>query len=290
MPKRTVLIQTPSKIRIETNLLVVESSDKQAKIPLEDIWVVIIESLRCNITANALSRLTDAGAGVLFCDETHHPNGLLLPLGAHSRHAKIVKHQLAISKPLKKQLWQRIVKAKIKNQAAVLKTVGLPGFDKLIQYANEVKSDDASGREAAAAAFYFKTLLNNTGRRAGKYSKSLDYGYSILRAGIARSAVSRGWLVSQGIHHENDLNAFNLVDDLIEPFRPIVDLMVVQRNFSGDLDRETKTSLCKIFELPVTMKEKEFLVQTAIEEMLNSFKQAIIEKDVEQLVLPSLRS
>ena len=132
-----------------------------------------------------MSQLNDAGIGVMICGRDHMPNGLMLPMGAHSRHARIVEDQLAMSLPFKKQLWKRIVQAKILNQAAVLTEMGLP-TDPLPSYAKTVLSGDTDNREGAAASAYFKALITEGTRRNSMQSSALDYGYSVLRAGSSR--------------------------------------------------------------------------------------------------------
>ncbi|WP_455138253.1 type II CRISPR-associated endonuclease Cas1 [Thermophilibacter sp.] len=288
MPKRTICIQNPASLAVKSGSLSISQDGKQkGLIPLEDIWVVIVESHQVRITAAALSRLVDAGIGVMFCGDDHMPNGLLLPIGAHSRHAAIVDDQLAISKPLKKRLWQRIVRAKIGNQGKVLDLLGVDG-SVVRNIAKDVLSGDTSNRESVAASAYFKRLLPRGGRRAGPYSPALDYGYTVLRAGIGRTAVSGGWLVSRGIHHANNLNAFNLVDDLIEPFRPVVDLLVVQKRLGGKLTPEVKRKLASVFEIVVSTPMGLVSVQAAIEEELHSLKAAVKQRDAALLELPSV--
>lgn len=126
MPRRTICIQNPALLSIKNDALsICQNGEAKGLIPLEDIWVLIIETHQAQITTAALSKLVDSGIGVMLCGDDHMPNGLLLPLGAHSRHAAIVDDQLAISKPMQKRLWQRIVKAKISNQAKVLELLGL---------------------------------------------------------------------------------------------------------------------------------------------------------------------
>lgn len=223
----------------------------------------------------------------MLCGDDHMPNGLLLPIGAHSRHAAIVDDQLAISKPLKKRLWQRIVRAKISNQGKVLDLLGSDGTT-VKRLSKEVLSGDTSNREAVAATAYFRRLLPRGGRRAGPYAPALDYGYTVLRSGIGRTAVSGGWLVSRGIHHSNNLNAFNLVDDLIEPFRPVVDLLVVQEELGGELTSEIKRRLASVFEILVKTATGEVPVQVAIEEELDTLKSAVRKADASLLELPNV--
>ncbi len=288
MPKRTICIQNPARLHSQHNALVIESDAGSTQIPFEDIWVVIIESNQVLITSYLLAELSEYGIGAITCGKDHMPAGLHLPLEAHSRHAAIVEDQLLVSKPLAKQLWQRIVKSKILNQARCLEILEIDGSRKLRQYAHEVASGDTTGREAAAAAEYFKNYITVGTRRDGPYVAPLDYGYAILRAGIARETVAGGWLISRGFHHSSNLNAFNLVDDLLEPFRPTVDLLVERERLYESFDTQTRTHLAKIFEYRVLVNGEKYTVQSAIEEELDSLKHAIKEKDASSLLLPEL--
>ena len=286
MPKRTICIQNAASLSIKNDALAIcQRGELRGLVPLEDIWVLIIETHQAQITTAALSKLVDAGIGVMLCGDDHMPNGLLLPLGAHSRHAAIVDDQLAISKPLHKRLWQRIVQAKISNQAAVMDLLGLDG-SAVRAMAKDVLSGDTSNRESVAASAYFKKVLPEGSRRNGPFTAALDYGYTVLRAGIGRTAVSGGWLVSRGIHHSNNLNAFNLVDDLIEPFRPVIDLLVIQGGLGGEVTSETKRELAAIFEYLVRIPLGDVLLQVAIENELETLKVAVKTADASLLQLP----
>ena len=288
MPKRTVCIQSPAALSIKASALAIRQDGQlRALIPLEDIWVLVIETHQAQITTAALSSLVDAGIGVMLCGDDHMPNGLLLPLGAHSRHAAIVDDQLAISKPLQKRLWQRIVRAKIENQATVLDLLGLDDSS-VKAISKTVQSGDTNNRESVAAGLYFRALAPKGGRRSGPITPALDYGYTVLRAGVGRTAVAGGWLVSRGIHHCNNLNAFNLVDDLIEPFRPVVDLLVMSEGLGGELDPETKRRLAEVFEYLVATPQGKMTVQVAIEVELDSLKAAVRGRDASLLQLPTI--
>jgi CRISPR-associated protein Cas1 len=223
----------------------------------------------------------------MLCGKDHMPNGLLLPIGAHSRHAAIVEDQLAISKPMKKRLWQRIVVSKINNQARVLDMLGLNS--KTVQsFSSRVLSGDTSNMESAAASVYFRQLLSEGTRRSGPYTPALDYGYAVLRAGIGRTAVSGGWLVSRGIHHSNDLNAFNLVDDLIEPFRPAIDLLICHEKLAGELTPNVRSRLSSIFEMLVRVDGKTTTIQSAIAIELDTLKSAVKSSNPILLKLPEI--
>jgi CRISPR-associated protein Cas1 len=188
---------------------------------------------------------------------------------------------------LQKRLWQGIVKAKIVNQATVLELLGIEAST-VRNISKDVLSGDSSNRESVAASAYFRRLLPTGTRRVGEYSSALDYGYTVLRAGIGRMAVCGGWLVSRGIHHSNNLNAFNLVDDLIEPFRPVVDLMVVSEEMKGKLVPEMKKRLASIFEIIVRNSVGDVPLQIAIEAEMSSLKTAVRNHDARVLDLPQV--
>lgn len=289
----TVTIGTPKYLCVQDNCLVIKERNEDKvldKIPLSDIWVIIIDNPQVSITASLMGQVNDAGIGVLFCGSNHMPNGLALPIGAHSRHAEIVEHQLAISKPLRNQLWAKIVRRKIENQARALEFCGGKPCDvkKILSYARDVQSNDKTHREGAAASEYFSKLLPYGSRWTGPMTAPLNFGYAILRTGIAQCAVSHGWLVSCGIHHHSAENAFNLVDDLIEPFRAAVDLMVVKENILTPLSRMNKETLTKVTSVLVLLDDKEMPVQTAIDVYCESLRRAIELKDSDQLLLPTL--
>lgn len=289
----TVTISTPKYLCVQDRCLVIKERHEDKvldKIPLSDIWVIIIDNPQVSITASLMGQINDAGIGVLFCGSNHMPNGLALPIGAHSRHAEIVEHQLAISKPLINQLWAKITRRKIENQARALELCGgKPGdVEKILNYARDVQSNDKTHREGAAAGEYFSKLLPYGSRWSGPMTAPLNFGYAILRTGIAQCAVSHGWLVSRGIHHHSAENAFNLVDDFIEPFRAVVDLMVVKENILAPLSRTNKETLTKVTSVIVLLDDKEMPVQTAIDFYCESLRRAIELKDSDQLLLPTL--
>ena len=287
MAQRTIRIQSKAHLCVRNGLLQIETDDRSLAIPLEDIWVVIVESHLTTLTVSCMSSLNEAGIGVMICGRNHMPNGLLLPLGAHSRHAKIVEDQLMMSVPMKKQLWKRIVQSKIENQAAVLKEMGIDS-NPLDEYAASVQSGDKNNREGAAAAVYFKRLSKAGTRRVSAQSAALDYGYSVLRAGIGRAVVGGGWLASQGIHHHSVYNAFNLVDDLIEPFRPLIDFIVMSYGLEDPLEPSDKALLARVFEHVMLIDGKRCGCQQCIEVVLSSLRTAVLEKNPSKLLLPRL--
>lgn len=295
--KQTVTIRNPRHLSLRDNRLIIREKNPKslgetvlAEIPLSDIWVMIIDSPQITMTAALVSEMNDAGIGVMYCGKDHMPNGLCLPLGAHSRHAEIVEHQLAIPKPLRNQLWKRIVVSKILNQAKALELSGCDASDvaKVRNYAAEVHSNDRTRREAPAAADYFAAILPYGTRREGPMAAPLDYGYAVVRAGIAQCAVSHGWLVSRGISHHSADNAFNLVDDMIEPFRAAVDLLVVTENILAPLTPADKAKLTAVTSMLVRIDGKECPIQVAVDVFCESLRRAIELGDADMLLTPEL--
>lgn len=295
--KQTVTIRNPRHLSLRDNRLIIREKDPKsrgetvlAEIPLSDIWVMIIDSPQITMTAALVSEMNDVGIGVMYCGKDHMPNGLCLPLGAHSRHAEMVEHQLAIPKPLRNQLWKRIVVSKILNQAKALELSGCDASDvaKVRNYAAEVHSNDRTRREAPAAADYFAAILPYGTRREGPMAAPLDYGYAVVRAGIAQCAVSHGWLVSRGISHHSADNAFNLVDDMIEPFRAAVDLLVVTENILAPLTPADKAKLTAVTSMLVRIDGKECPIQVAVDVFCESLRRAIELGDADMLLTPEL--
>lgn len=295
--KQTVTIRNPRHLSLRDNRLIIREKDPVshgdtmlAQIPLSDIWVVIIDSPQITMTSALISEMNDAGIGVMYCGRDHMPNGLCLPLGAHSRHAEIVEYQLAIPKPLRNQLWKRIVVSKILNQARALELSGgnATVVARIRDYAAGVHSDDRTRREAPAAADYFAAMLPYGTRREGPMAAPLDYGYAVIRVGIAQCAVSHGWLVSRGIHHHSADNAFNLVDDMIEPFRAAVDLLVVTENILDPLTPADKAKLTAVTSVIMHIDGKECPIQVAVDVFCESLHRAIELRDADMLLTPEL--
>lgn len=289
MAKRTVSIQSRVHMHISHGLFTVCKDERDTTLPLEEIGLLILDTNQSTVTTACLSKLAGTGAEVIVCGPDHMPCGILQPLAIHCREARIMEEQLAMSKPLCKRMWSQIVKAKIENQATVLEIMGLPSKN-LRTWAREVVSDDASCRESIAAREYFQLLFPDGGRREGLYASSLDYGYSIVRAAIARACAGGGWLVSHGLHHHSLYNAFNLVDDLIEPYRPLVDLLVLANDIKGVLQPEQKVLLARVLEYVMQMGDQNYSCAVCIDMMLSSMRSAVVEKNPHLLVLPKLET
>lgn len=261
MIKRTLEIsREPAHLAVRYDQLLLKRGDETvASIPCEDIGVVVVDHPQTTYTHSALSKLLESGAAVILCGPTHLPQGLLLPLSNHTEVVWRVKEQLAAPLPLKKKIWQQIVRAKIVAQATNL-THDSPPYRRLIELARTVRSGDPANHEAHAARFYWQAWLINADapetldvafqRDADENGLNavLNYGYSILRAAVARALVAGGLNPALGVHHSNRGNPFCLADDLMEPLRPLVDARARELYWSGQtsLDQPTKARLLEL--------------------------------------------
>ncbi len=242
-------------------------------VPIEDLGMLILEHQQISLTHYLLDKLVSANVAVVTCNETHHPTGLLMPLETNTLQSERFRAQIEATEPLKKQLWQQTVKAKISNQAAVIKKWN--GKNKLLEnLAGSVKSGDADNNEAIAAAHYWKHLFapawNFYRRRDGLPPNNLlNYGYAIVRAGMARALVGAGLLPTLGIFHRNRYNAYCLADDMMEPYRPYVDMVVRsivdKTSVVEKLTQELKVELLKIPALDVLLSGEKSPLMVAMQ-------------------------
>ena len=259
-----LLIRLPE---VETNEILTESFKKESErtIPIEDIGVVVLDNRRITITSSVLEALLENNAAVITCDQRSMPVGLLLPLCGNTTQNERFRDQLDASVPLKKQLWQQTVRQKIQNQAYVLAQVTGKEEKGMNVWADNVRSGDPDNIEARVAAYYWRYLFPDIptfvrGREGEPPNNLLNYGYAILRAVIARALVGSGLLPTLGIHHHNRYNAYCLADDIMEPYRPYVDQLVIEIIRKVDnyalLTKEIKMELLGIPMLDVVIAGK----------------------------------
>ena len=230
MTWRSVVIANPARLKLKHQALHVEQDSGSVTVPLEDIAVLVLDHSQITLTAQLLSACAGQQIAVITVDSSHTPNGVLLSYLPHSRALKVMRAQLALGLPARKRLWQSITQRKILNQAYLLTKQGHADASKHLQaMAAAVRSGDPDNFEAHAAQVYFCALFGEKFIRAQNrfYNAALNYGYSILRSALARSLVSYGFLPAFGLHHRSEQNAFNLADDLIEAYRPVVDAHVL---------------------------------------------------------------
>ena len=252
---------------VETNKTLPEAIKKEAErtIPIEDIGVVILDNRRITITSGVMEALLENNCAVITCNQKSMPVGLLLPLCGNTTQNERFRSQLEASLPLRKQLWQQTIKQKILNQEHVLRINTDKETNCMRIWSNDVRSGDPDNLEARAAAYYWKNLFINypnfvRDREGTPPNNLLNYGYAILRAIIARALVGSGLLPTLGIHHHNRYNAYCLADDIMEPYRPYVDQLVldiIQCNSEiSDITRDLKMQLLGIPMLDVVINGK----------------------------------
>ena len=265
MIKRTLFFGNPAYLSMKNAQLVIRLTDAQTQgevtktVPIEDVGVVVLEDRQITITNGALDALLQNNCAVITCDEKHMPAGMLLPLEGHTVQSERFRMQIEASLPLKKQLWQQTVQAKIRNQASVLKRLSGAETRCMLAWANDVKSGDGENHEGRAAAYYWKSVFPEMERfvrdpEGDAPNNLLNYGYAIVRAVVARALVASGLLPTFGIHHHNRYNAFCLADDIMEPYRPYVDELVIEI-LRGGIDCSELTTDLKRQLLGLPVKE-----------------------------------
>ena len=271
MIKRTLYFGNPAYLsvklaQLEIRLPEVEKSKSLPEsfkngavksVPIEDIGVVVLDNKQITITQAAIGALLDNNVAVITCDDHRMPTGLMLPLAGNTTQSERFRHQIEASLPLKKQLWQQTIQAKIFNQARVLLRQRDMECGNMEAWVKQVKSGDSDNLESRAAAFYWQNLFGrinefNRDREGVPPNNLLNYGYAILRAVVARSLVGSGLLPTLGIHHHNRYNAYCLADDIMEPYRPYVDKLVAEIVDSGvDVSKLTTEIKSKLLSIPV---------------------------------------
>lgn len=268
MIKKTLCFTNPAYLCLRNGQLVIqmpETKTSERTIPIEDIGVVVLDNKRITITTGAMEALLENNTALITCDSRSMPTGLLLPLYGNTLQNERFRYQLDASLPLRKQLWQQTIKQKIANQEVVLRTHTDSETRCMKAWVEDVRSGDADNIEARAAAYYWRNLFPEIpnfvrGREEEPPNNLLNYGYAILRAVIARSLVGSGLLPTLGIHHHNRYNAYCLADDIMEPYRPYVDELVIKiignYKYYEVLNKELKAELLSIPVLDVTIDGK----------------------------------
>ena len=280
MIKRTLVFASPVYLSTKNEQLVVSypEQDKESKqVPIEDIGIVVLEHQQITISHSAINKLQENTVALLQCNSQHMPNGLMLPLSGHTEHSERFQQQLAASLPLKKNLWQQTIRAKIFNQAQLLALRDI-AHQNMLHWSKEVQSGDVQNHEARAAAYYWDNLFALDDFKRGRFDPGpnplLNYGYAILRAVCARALVSSGLQPIMGIQHKNKYNAYCLADDIMEPYRPYVDQLVCyivdNHDDHEELTPELKQYLLKIPTLDVVIENKKSPLLVAMSRTSNS--------------------
>lgn len=293
MEFRGVFIANPARLSLKREQLVI-AQDREVTIPMEDISSLLLESHSITITTAALEALSSHGVTVYICDDHHMPSTIVLPTNRHSRQRKLLGCQIALSKPIQKRLWQQIVVAKIQNQSRCLTLSGGEGGEELWHMAGLVNSGDTENVEGTAAAYYFPQLFGEGFTRGEDclINSALNYGYAILRGAVARNLVMYGLEPCLGIHHHSQLNQFNLADDVMEAYRPLVDLFVATQIPDVEDSALTPSLKQQLFNLTnylVVQHDEKHRCISAIGRCASSLSR-VFQGDGSRLELPALMS
>lgn len=289
MIKRTLYFGNPAYLSLKMKQMVVRmhqkddgdlpSGDDVVKtVPVEDLGVIILDNKQITITQGLLEALLENNCAVITCDSKRMPVGLMLPLSGNTIQNERFRSQIDSSLPLRKQLWQQTIEAKISNQAAVLKYVTGEKHRNMLKWSESVRSGDTENMEARAAVYYWKTLFPDNPyfvreQDAEGPNALLNYGYAILRAVVARALVGSGLLPTLGIHHHNRYNAYCLADDIMEPYRPYVDKLVTEildEDATGELNVKSKVRLLNIPVIEVIINGRRSPLMIAVSQTTSS--------------------
>lgn len=292
---RVILIENGAKVRYKLDNLLVAIKGVETTIPLSDISTLVIDNFDSTISARVLDKMSKYNICLITCDEKHLPTGIYTGLYSHSRATKMQAKQLSQSKDKKDEIWKRIIKSKINNQIGVIEktTNNSNKISLLKEFYNDVTDGDKTNREGHSAKVYFNELMGKSFSRGDDSliaNSALDYGYTIFRSYLARLCVGYGLNTMIGLFHKNEYNQFNLVDDLIESFRPIVDLFVynniAESEFFTYLHRR---SLIALLNHKMYYKNKKQHITSIMQQVVYNYSAILDKEDFSSLVFPDIR-
>lgn len=285
MIKRTLYFGNECYLSTQNQRLVVRypNSEEVKTVPIEDIGVMLLDHYRLTITSTLLNKLLGNNVAVITCDAQHLPLGMFLNLNGHTLQQEHFAHQIAVTPAKKDRLWKQVIQSKIKNQAVLLEKQGIPILN-MNRWVKQVKNGDPENLEARAASYYWKHLFGSMPFVRERFGDApnglLNYGYTILRGVVARALMGSGLLPTLGIHHHNKYNAYCLADDIMEPYRPFVDQIVLglvdQR--AEELNKDNKQQLLQIPVLDVLINQQKSPLMVAVQQTTASLQQCYAGK------------
>ena len=293
MAFRVILIESEVTIKVKLNNLIITKDDNDIWVPLDDISMIVMDNLSTMLSARLLCQLSEQGIGLMLCNQEHLPTGFYSAYDNHSRASKVIGIQIEKDVEYYDHVWKRIVEAKIYNQASAYQRLfdDKTGMDKILKFSTEIAEGDKTNREAHAAKVYFNLLMGTSFSRGNEdilLNSGLDYGYAVLRGFIARVCVGYGLNTQIGIHHKNEYNRFNLVDDLMEPLRPIVDMVAYNTMKNEEyFTREHRRMLVNILNMKIMYRNKKMYICNMIENYVEQFASMIMER-TDKMVLPDI--
>ncbi len=278
MLKKTILLENKASLTIKNLQLIIKSELRESTIPIEDIGFLVVDNPEIYLSIPAMNLLIENNTSIIICNTNHLPNGMFLNLNSHHIQQEIFRNQIEASLPLKKQLWQQTIVEKITNQGILLEKI--TGNKNSFEFlCSKVLSGDTSNMEGVAASQYWKSFFDIKFKRErfGNYPNNfLNYGYAILRAATARALSGSGLLNTLGIHHKSKYNAFALADDIMEPFRPLIDEKVfelMQNYEEQELNTQLKSELLNILTRTVYFKDEKSTLMVALQKTASSLQQ-----------------
>ncbi|MEE8722343.1 MAG: type II CRISPR-associated endonuclease Cas1 [Eggerthellaceae bacterium] len=288
MTFRSLCIEHPADVHVKSGQLIVTQNDVEVSIPISDLYLIVFQGPDIRISTMAQTILAESEVMLLYIGKNYHPAAMTIPFVSNARQARVARMQVDVSPLGQDMLWQEIVRRKIENQARVLSLCDLPGSETLASYVQDIAPGDPLCREGSAAERYFSQINPGVGRRASSpLNSALNYGYAIVRATVARELVIAGFIPAFGVHHHSQLNAFNLADDMMEPFRPTVDLVALScAPDSERLSADQRRALRKTLEANVLIGKDTVTVAEAAKREALSLRHAIEQGDASLLELP----
>jgi CRISP-associated protein Cas1 len=297
MSWRIIYVQNAEHMKLKLDNIVINKNNYDYTVPLSDIEVIVTEGLNTSITTRLMASMTTYNISLVICDATHTPCGIFLSMNGHSRATKMLLKQMEWKTNAKDEVWQKIIKCKIENQKQILEIFECKQstIQTLEKYVDEVEVGDVRNREGISAKAYFPALFEKNFIRdrdnPDVINGCLNYGYAIIRAYIARVCVGHGLVCMLGIHHKSEYNQFNLVDDLMEVFRPFVDYVVrkkmTQIKFIKSEDRK---ELYNILNKEVRYNNKKMFLSNVIEQYVYTFVKCLEEGEFEKFEMPQVES
>jgi len=291
---RTVTVYKGERISVNQGWLVVSDDSGEQKLPIEDIYSVVIDNNKTYLTVQAIARLTEAGVHILVCNEKHLPISVILPQTIHYRPLNVIRKQLSLPQDVRDSLWDRIIKQKILNQAAVLKFCGgkRERVERITQLSEEVVDGDIGNREGIAAKMFFRELYGIEFVRMydDATNAALNYGYTVIRSAVAKTLAAYGYNCVLGLHHINESNYFNLADDIMEPLRPIVDMWTSDNrdDLIDDLTKQQKNELASLVNCVVLFDGKRMRLRNALDKYVSSLTSAVNKLSPGLLKIPEI--
>ena len=293
---RTLIINSAERIRLKENWIVVETENGEERIPVNELYSLVIDNQMTTLSVGAINALTEYGVHILYCGKKHLPESVILPYNTHYSPLAVVKKQLEWDEAFCDKIWEKVIKAKIRNQANVLKMCGRSNsvIQGLLQFADEVQPGDPGNREGLAAKMFFRELYGSAFIRMNDdaINSALNYGYAIVRSSVAKTLCAYGFNPVIGIHHIGRQNPFNLADDLMEPLRPLVDMWVDMNHetLNGELSKYDKRELVNLVNAVMEYDGKNMKVRNAVDKYICNFTGCVNNKSTIKFEVPVINS